>query len=174
MSLRRTSLILLTLLAASCAAPGPDGPAPGPPAAPTAAPEDGFVRALRYRRLAYDATWPLETTGRLIEEIWFPDRGIVCNVTEEWNLRTEGVSDLRAFPELHAFHSPILNRYPERLGSEKEIESPTEEVRVPRALAERIFRLADLEKERREAMDSLGAEAVEGGVLHPLKVEVRE
>jgi len=152
--------LLVSILTLACAAPAE--PAPGPAA------EEDSVPALLYRRLAYDAFAWHDGEGRPIEEIWFPGRGIVCNVTEEyrWEETAEGQKNLGSLPELHAFFSPILNRYPDHFASGTEITAPTTEIRVPRALAERIFRMADLDRELREGRRSVGKAAMDADLLH--------
>ena len=159
MNVRTLVLVAAAALpSGACAAP--------PPLAP--APVSDSVTALRYRRLAYDAMAWHDGTGRLIEEIWFPDRGIVANVTEEYSFDegADGTLDTGSHPEFHAFYSPILNRYPETFLSGTMIESPTTEIQVPRALAERMFRMADLDRELKEGRIAVGREAVGGDVLH--------
>ncbi len=159
----RATILVLTLVAAACAAvPGDALP-----------PDSDAVPALRYRRLAYDSMAWHDGDGRMIEEIWFPARGIICNVTEEWSIweKEDGTMDTGSRPELHAFFSPILNRYPETFLSGTQIEAPTEAVRVPRALAERIFRMAELDRELKEGREAVGREAMEGGVLRFVKGE---
>jgi len=157
MHLRAVVITASVLLAAACAA------APIPEEAPL----PDTVPALRYRRLAYDAMAWHDGTGRPIEEIWFPERGIVANVTEEYSFDEApgGTLDIGSHPEFHAFYSPILNRYPETFLSGAMIESPTEEIRVPRALAERMFRMADLDRELKEGRIAVGRDAKGADVL---------
>jgi len=124
--------------------------------------EPDTVRALRYRVLVVDSALELvHGGGRWIEELYFPDRGVVANVTSEPDPAAEaGTMRWTA----HAFAGPIRNRFADTPGGE-EVEHATEEVRVPRALAEKLFELADLTRKLERLAGDAAGEARKAGLL---------
>jgi len=91
------------------------------------------VRALRYRVFVYDsALHVVHRAGRWVEEIYFPDSGVVCNVHAPMG-RTLAVN---------AFPSGIRNRVKLHPRDEELSEQPVEEIEVPADLAEEIFAMA--------------------------------
>src|SRR5262245_32338946 len=108
------------------------------------------VLALRYQCCVSESFTDFNHGGGYwIDEIWFPEKGVVANVTFKMRFVDEKWVDE---PTLNAFFSDIRNSSPPR-PLEDEIELPTEEVRVPLALANRIFDVAEtnrrLEEERK-------------------------
>ncbi len=92
------------------------------------------IRALRYRVFVYDS--PLHVAhraGRWIEEIYFPEQGVVCNVDAPMG-RTMVVN---------AFSGPIRNNVFLHPHDENVSEQPVEEIEVPADLAEEIFAMAE-------------------------------
>jgi hypothetical protein len=115
--------------------------------------EQSMVKAIRYEVAIADSfTDAAHGSYYLIKEIYFPDRGVVCNLTE---------STCR----MNAFFSDIRN--PSTIGvvETQEIKTPTEEILVPADLAEQIFALAELNKKAEELSLSVGKKGREAGIL---------
>ena len=120
------------------------------------------VRALRYRIRVVDSALELTHGGdRWTEELYFPDRGVVANVTSE--VVADGDSITQRW-RMNAFASPIRNRFAETVGGE-EVEHATEEVQVPRALAEKIFELADLTRKLEQLAGETARKARKSGLF---------
>ncbi len=121
------------------------------------------VRALHYRIKVYDSELAvLHNSGRWIQELYFPDQGIVCNVVVDREATANG--ELRRYHRMHAFHSPIRNKYRLQF-HEKERTAPATEVRIPQARAQKIFELAELTRRVRQAERTLGSDAFASGLL---------
>ncbi len=121
------------------------------------------VRALRYRIKIYDSELAvLHNSGRWIQELYFPDQGVVCNVVVDIEATEKG--ELRRYHRMHAFYSPIRNKYRLQF-HEKERTAPTQEVQIPYARAQQIFELAELTRRLRQAERTLGAAASASGLL---------
>lgn len=124
--------------------------------------EPETVRALRYRILVAESALEMSHGGgQWIDELYFPDKGVVANVTSEM------VTEAKEFStrwRMHAFPSPIRNKFSETLGGEEK-EHATTEVAVPRALAERIFELAELTRRQRELSLHAAEDARKAGVF---------
>ncbi len=125
------------------AAPEPPPPAPERPLGET-------VPAKRYRVFAVESA--LEMThggGKWIEEFWLPDAKVVANVEWEW----ETVPEFREYPRVTAFFSDRPRNWSQTSGLETPVETPVEDVALPKALADRFVALAkaarDVETERR-------------------------
>jgi hypothetical protein len=113
------------------------------------------VPALRYRVMIYEGVLDMtHGAGQWIEELYFPSRGVVCNVVE----RNEA-------PTLNAFFGSIRNRFHTQIMG-PEVETPTEAVEVPRETAEAIFALAELTKRQREEGARLASRALAETFLH--------
>jgi hypothetical protein len=100
------------------------------------------VKALRYRpKLADSAFEMMHGGGVECDELWFPSRRVVANVTTESGADAEGKFVSR--PVMHAFFGDARTKQRDHgIGEEKIL--PTEEVEVPAEVAERIFELAEL------------------------------
>ena len=121
------------------------------------------VRALHYRIKVYDSELAvLHNSGRWIQEYYFPDQGIVCNVVVDMEATPKG--ELRRYHRMHAFYSPIRNKYRLQF-HEKERTAPVREVQIPHARAQKIFELAELTRRVRQAERTLGTEAFASGLL---------
>jgi hypothetical protein len=164
MRVLKKALLSLVLLAAGilltvvlgCRSSGPERETPG-----------DTVRALRYKRLCFESM--LEFThadGTWYEDLYFPENGVRATLlwTSSWDEEAEEL-EFKDQPKLHATYGEILNK--SLLGplEEKETQQPTEEVQVPRDLAERIFALADLQRRVDEETPLLGEEVYRRGVL---------
>lgn len=152
--------------------PAPAAPAPGRPVAET-------VPAKRYR--VFTAESALEMThggGTWVEEFWLPDAKVVANVEWAW----ETTPEFREYPRVTAFFSDTRRTWSQTSGLETPFETPTEDVALPKALADRFVALAkaarDLEAERRAlgplllasgaATNGTGESQASGHVLPPL------
>lgn len=147
MSILRSFLFALALSACSSPCRRPC-PVPAPDSVPAA---ESTVAAKRYRTWVVDGV--MEAThggGRLIEELWFPEQGVVANGTDEFRA---DVNDWK--PVLNAFHGPMRNVSSRGL-HDPPTASPVEDVRVPAALAREIFEAADLRRRLDAARDSIG------------------
>jgi hypothetical protein len=153
MSPRR--LLVLALLLAGCSSRrARPCPAPAQEAVPAA---EATVAAKRYRTWIVDSAcdW-VHGGGRPIEELWFPEQGVVANVTRGYALDAKPV--LHAFPsEMRASSQPGPNA--------PSVTSPVEDVRVPAALAREIFAAADLRRRLQAAQDALGPRLEATGLL---------
>jgi hypothetical protein len=88
--------------------------------------------------------------------------GVVCNVTGEPAPTKEDPFATRH--RMHAFKGKIRNVFAETVNGEPQ-EHPTEELRIPRELAERILELADLTERQRRLAETAAAAARDAGVL---------
>jgi len=122
------------------------------------------VTALRYNIFFVEFTLEMiRGGGRWGQELYFPERGIVCNLTHETgDILEEGI---KLHPKVNAFENTIRNRYSLRPGQE-EITAATEEVEIPAEVAERIFAFAELSKRQREESERLGGALEEVGLLN--------
>lgn len=124
---------------------------------PPPAPET--VRALRYRVFTAESVTDFNHGGGYwIEELWFPDRKVCANVTTIWSRGGDEVT-------VHAFFAEKMRNWSQTRGLETEREQPTEEVLVPRALAERIVALAEATRRAEEERKALGPVLVAARVL---------
>jgi hypothetical protein len=125
--------------------------------------EPAGVRALRYRVLVHESACDLvHGGGQWIDELYLPDHGVVCNVTGEPAPTKEDPFATRH--RMHAFKGKIRNVFAETVNGEPQ-EHPTEELRIPRELAERILELADLTERQRRLAETAAAAARDAGVL---------
>lgn len=100
------------------------------------------VKALRYRpKLVESALEWSHGGGTECDELWFPERRVVANVTTEYGVGGDGKLATRAV--MHAFFGDARTKQSEP-GSTEVKDLPTEEVQVPAELAARIFELAEL------------------------------
>ena len=138
--MRFGALIMAVVLLLGLAALHAGGVAAGEDAKPAAA-QPKTVKAVRYRlKLAESALEMSHGGGVECDELWFPSRRVVANVTSELGLDAHGKFVSR--PVMHAFFgNPRHQRDP---GAAGEKDLPTEEVEVPADVAERIFELATL------------------------------
>jgi hypothetical protein len=152
-------LVLLASLAASSALAGD----PAPPA-------EAFVAARRYRFFAVESA--LEAShggGRWIEELFFPEQGVVANVVFETEF---GSGTWTTSPIANAFRSDKpRNRFRRRLGDVEETVSPLEDVKVPAALAKAIFETADLRARLDAARKDVGARLAKEGLGRDLDAD---
>jgi hypothetical protein len=142
---------------AASEAPAPS-PAPALPAAETAC----GVPAKRYRTCVVEGTW--EATrggGRTIEELYFPEQGVVANLSYE--LQRDGDREVWK-PVLNAFRGEIRNEYGPWCGPDA-APSPVEDVEVPAALAAAIFEAADLRGRVDAARRAGGTRLSASGIL---------
>ncbi len=128
------------------------------PPAPTEEAGPQTVRALKYKIFFLQdvRSW----SGQWGHEIFFPDKGIVFNVTFEFPDFEESDHQLR--PTVHAFPSEIRNRYSLRPHAEQTV-AALEEIRVPAELAQEIFDFADLTRRQEEESLRIGQKHFELG-----------
>ena len=138
--------------------------------------QSAFVRALRYRAYVYaDGMMDfLHGGGGWIEELYFPDAGVVCNVMRELLVTEADIGKPIRSDQFqcraNAFYDVIRNRSGPR-GSDPTDPRPVEELRVPAETAEAIFALAALNCRRAEDSICVGT-AVQGlGLLHEVPIE---
>jgi hypothetical protein len=147
-------------------APCPDPCAP-PDAAEAAHPDTAEpcgVRAKRYRTCVVEGGWEARRAGgagRTIEELWFPEEGVVANL--EYELVREGERETWK-PVLNAFRGEVRNEYGPWCGPDA-APSPLEDVEVPAALAKAIFEAADLRGRVDDARRTGGARLSASGIL---------
>jgi hypothetical protein len=156
MSPLRAFVFVLALSACSARRPRPC-PGPAPEAVPAA---EATVAAKRYRTWIVDSAcdW-VHWGGHPIEELWFPEQGVVANVTRGYTLDAKPV--LHAFPsEMRAVSEPGPNQ--------PSTTSPVEDVRVPVALAREIFAAAELRRRLDAAQDALGPQLEATGLLREI------
>src|SRR5262245_18901325 len=100
------------------------------------------VKALRYRLKIVESALEMSHGGGVeCDELWFPSRRVVANVTSESGFD----GDSRKFvtrPVMHAFFGDARNGRDPGAAEEKDL--PTEEIEVAADVAERIFELAEL------------------------------
>jgi hypothetical protein len=100
------------------------------------------VKALRYRVKIVESALDWSHGGGVeCDELWFPSRRVVANVTTEYGVDAAGGFATRAV--LHAFFGDARTKQSELRSAEVK-DVPTEDVEVPAELAERIFELAEL------------------------------
>ncbi|HET6204598.1 MAG TPA: hypothetical protein VFI25_17535 [Planctomycetota bacterium] len=136
------------------------------------------VRALRYRVEVFEGTLAFNHHAEeWIEELYFPEQGIACNVVKEWGVPPEaerehlagwrpppGLPHFR--PRMNAFFGSMEERrQPSRPGREPEAAEPPVDVLVPEDLARAIFRLAEASRRDRESQLELGLRVAKGGWL---------
>ena len=145
-------------------------PCAPPEAAPTAAPaEPCGVRAKRYRTCVVEGGWEARRaggTGRTIEELWFPEQGVVANL--EYELVREGERETWK-PVLNAFRGEVRNEFGPWCGPDA-APFPLEDVEVPAALARAIFEAADLRGRVDDARRLGGARLSAAGILREVPV----
>jgi hypothetical protein len=128
------------------------------------------VTALRYRIKIYDSELALlHDRGWWIDELWFPERGVVCNVVTETEVGTDG--RLRRTHRMNAFFGPIRNEFRRHPNDPKPTVAPTEKVAVPAALAQKILDLAERTRQLGRAERRLGAQVADCGLLLTDRVE---
>jgi hypothetical protein len=143
--MKKLMLVLAAIAATVLASRAEDAPAP--------------VKAVRYRvRVVESALEATHGGGTWIEELYFPAKGVVANVENDYN-HENGVA------VVHAFYGAMRNKSRELLGGPA-MEVPTEDVEVPAALAERIFALAELTRRLGDEQRALAEAALAAGTLH--------
>ena len=157
----------------------------GPPKAGSGG---GTVRAVSYRVEVFEGTLAVaHHAGEWIEELYFPDAGVVCNVvwsvdaSPEWTgkpvdrLHPPGVSPLLR-PRMNAFFGSMEERTKASrpLEAKGVGESPLPlQTEIPEDFAREIFALAEATRRTRKAESDLGIRAVKGGILGYLPLETR-
>jgi hypothetical protein len=123
------------------------------------------VRALRYHRIVADSLLDWDHGGgRWVEELYFPDAGIVATLDRE-SWYDEEEEEFKNRPRLQADFGPIGNRFQLSPSDEGETVEPTEEVRVPRDIAREIQSLAEHRKRVEEMERLLGNRVSAEGIL---------
>lgn len=129
----------------------------------SAAEEEETVLALRYRVLIHQSgLHAAHGAGEWLTELYFPDRGVVCNVEASPAVGEDG--SLATEYRMNAFFGPIRDKSADDPKAEPK-EQPTREVRVPRALAEKIFELAELTRRQGDLSRRAAAQAREAGAF---------
>ena len=146
-----TLAVLGSALVAAAPGFGQDDPASEP-----AHPET--VRALRYRMTVYRSALDVaHRAGTEIEELWFPEAGIVCNTAPGFAsdvLANAFYGDRRDGDEYRGFEDDADAERP-----------PPEEIEVPWEVFEQIRGLADLERRRAELSTALRTELESSEIL---------
>ncbi|MCI0587739.1 MAG: hypothetical protein L0323_12935 [Planctomycetes bacterium] len=157
----------------------------GPPKAGSGG---GTVRALRYRVEVFEGTLALaHDEGEWIDELYFPDPGVVCNVVWGMDASPEWMGspvDLGLPPGVTQYLRPRMNAFFGSMGERRKASRPLEakgvgdlplvlEAEVPEDFAREIFALAEANRRVREAESDLGIRAVKGGILGYLPLETR-
>jgi hypothetical protein len=136
-----------------------------PPAKPGGEGSADTVRALRYHRIVADSLldWDHEG-GRWVEELYFPERGVVATLDRE-SWYDEEEEEFKSRPRLYADFGAIGNKVQLSPSDVEETLQATEEVRVPGDLALEIEVLADLKKRVAELERLLGNRVAAEGIL---------
>jgi hypothetical protein len=128
------------------------------------------VSAQRYR------TWVVESAieashggGQWIEELFFPEKGVVANVVWEADPSSKETFAMR--PVLNVFDGGIRNRFKMGLTSEKTTETPVENVKVSASLARAVFEAADLRRRLEAARRDLGPRLSEADLCRALDAD---
>jgi hypothetical protein len=142
-----------------------------------------MVRALRYRTFVGDPMFGImRGGGHQVTELWFPEQGVLARMGESVRIEPPGwVGDAacggpskadqdgppaRWEPTAMAAYGPIGNDQRYVMGGSDRVE-PVEEVRVPRALAERLFALAQARRANQLREREAGAALEASGLLSP-------
>lgn len=146
------------------------------------------VRALRYRMQVFDGALAMvHDHGEWIDELWFPDTGVVCNVVWRMDASPEWMGttvDLGLPPGASQLLRPTMNAFfgsmEERLRRWNPLEAKGVgdmplplEVEVPEDLAREIFALAEATRRNRRAESDLGIRIVKGWFLGYPPLETR-
>ncbi len=146
------------------------------------------VRALRYCVQVFEGALAVtHDHGEWIEELYFPDAGVVCNVvwtmdaSPEWrgnpvDLGLPSGARQLLRPRMNAFFGSIEERWKRSnpLEAKGVGDMPlVGEVEVPRDLAREISALAESTRRVRETESDLGIRAVKGGILGYRPLETR-
>jgi hypothetical protein len=140
---------------------------------PPRAAVEAAVPAMRYRVWVVEGAMEMvHGGGAWIEELWFPEQGVVANVL--WKTETvtkpDGSLDWATKPVMNAFKGKMRNKSNPDFHGEP-IEQPTEKVLVPRDVAQRIFALAELTARQGETAQRMGADVAAGGLLRQVPFE---
>jgi hypothetical protein len=189
--LARISFALLTLAAVpltgqallpAAAEPPISGPVAQPAPAPTPkpAPDADTVPAKRYRvPMADSALEWAHGAYTWIEELYLPEQGLVANVRWDYAWKADATNpskgEFTTTPRMTAFPSPKpRNQYRDLADTNVQRESPMEDIRIPKALADEIAALADLARRVDEAKTKLGAAAADAKWLRRFNPEGAE
>ena len=148
--------------------PAPKVPPPAPVPSPAPAAAADSVLAKRYRVPMADSALEWAQGDYVwVEELYLPDRGLAANVRWDMIWRADPIdpakSDFVVIPRMTAFASPkVRNQYRDLDDNKIGRESPIEDVRIPKALADEIAALAELTRRVDDAKTKLGAETADG------------
>ena len=146
------------------------------------------VRALRYRVEVFEGALTFtHQGGEQMDELYFPDFGIVCNVVWSMDASPEWMGnpvDLGLPKGVTQHLRPRMNAFfgsmEKRIGASPPLKAKSVgdrplvvEVEVPEDLAREIFELADATRRNREIQSDLGIRAVKGGILGFPELETR-
>ena len=132
---------------------------------PPAEAKHGMVRALQYKRLAFESALEFSHGGGTWhEELYFPREGIRATMAtaSSWDEKDQ---EMKYRPKLYVSHGRIGNKFAVSF-HDPEVEQPTREVEVPEDLANRIFLLAGLQKRVDQEQDILGRLTEDADLLH--------
>jgi hypothetical protein len=146
------------------------------------------VRALRYRVEVFEGTLGVtHRAGEWIDELYFPDAGVVCNVVWSMDSSPEWMGDpvdLGLPPGVTQYLRPRMNAFfgsmEERRRGSRLLEAKgvgdmpvVLEAEIPEELAREIFALAEANRRVRETSSDLGIRVVKAGILGYLPLATR-
>ncbi len=166
MNRRVARLLFLIGLSAAFVAGRVVTPAAAEP--PVSGPVADTVLAQRYRVPMADTAMEWAHGAWVwVEELYLPDRGLVANVRWDYAWKADPTDpakgEFTTIPRMTAFASPKpRNQYRDFVDAKIGRESPIEEIRIPKALADEITSLADMARRVDDAKSRLGARASDG------------
>lgn len=178
-----TALLAGRLVVPAAAEPPISGPVPGPAPAPAPTPKTAptpdadTVPAKRYRvPMADSALEWAHGAYTWVEELYLPAQGLVANVRWNYTWKADASDptkgDFVTAPHMTAFASAKpRNQYRDLADTTVPRESPLEDIRIPKALADEIVVLADLTRRVDEAKTRLGAAAADAKWLRRFNPE---